>query len=71
MKLTVETKVAAGIGASFVALTLGLAAQENSEEKARRFSHNDLTKGQEVTDTISTKTEDSFFWPQEPSRDKH
>ena len=50
MKLSMETRVAAAITASFIALTLGSMAQENSGSETRRRGQNnpvnvgDLTK---------------------------
>ena len=50
MKSTVETKVAAAIAASFVALTFGVVAQENSE--TRRFSQVNSTIASELSNVI-------------------
>ena len=52
MKSTVETKVAAAIAASFVALTFGVIAQENSEGEARLLSQDNSIIASELSNAI-------------------
>jgi hypothetical protein len=53
MKLSVETRVAAAITASFVALTLGAIAQENSGGETRRRAQNNPVNVRELTKDAS------------------
>jgi hypothetical protein len=53
MKLSVETRVAAAITASFVALTLGAMAQENSGSETRRRAQNNPVNVGELTKDAS------------------
>jgi hypothetical protein len=57
MKLSVETRVAAAITASFVALTLGGMAQENSGSETRRRAQNSLGNVGELTKDASLTNE--------------
>ena len=49
MKLSMETRVAAAITASFIALTLGSMAQENSGSETRRHAQNNRVNVGELT----------------------
>ena len=63
MKLSVETRVAAAITVSFVALTLGAIAQENSGSETRRSAQinpgnlGELTKDASLTNEAVSVTE--------------
>jgi hypothetical protein len=52
MKSTVETKVAAVIAASFVALTFGVVAQENNEGETRRLRQVNSAMASELSNVI-------------------
>ena len=59
MKLSVETKVAAAIAASFVALTFGVVAQENNEGQTSRSQDNSIIP-RELSNAIPSELDGSF-----------
>jgi len=70
MKLSVETRVAAAITASFIALTLGAMAQENSGSETRRRAQNNRVNVGEVTkdaspinEAVSVNEDDRLEFP--------
>ena len=70
MKLSMETRVAAAITASFLALTLGSMAQENSGSETRRHAQNkpvnvgELTKdASSINEAVSVNENDRLRFP--------
>jgi hypothetical protein len=70
MKLSMETRVAAAITASFIALTLGSMAQENSGSETRRHAQNnpvnvgELTKdASPINEAVSVNENDRLQFP--------
>ena len=60
MKSTVETKVAAAIAASFVALTFGIIAQETSQGGTQQFGQKSSTSLWELSDASRPSPSGSF-----------
>ena len=59
MKLSVEAKVAASVAAGFVALTVGVIAQENAGDQSANPNGFGRTNNPEVSTLVSQRAYDS------------